>query len=302
MILIDGPEGSAHLVHGRPQDVGTQAQQQLEDTLVRAWADIVDVGVHLGAGPGLQPPVFVVDEYSAEANRRLLRRKVVGSREVELVVMSGNDIGPPHPRRHTDEARQMEHTVGRAAGRAASYDQGAGDAVADVLDILQGVGLPLPLDGRAVHFSAIRELVDDGRLTERADDDGVAQCCCRWLHFWLAPGDEADVGCQGLGRHTHHGMVVGGIRHDVGHDGATHDGEPFAHGERLQVVDVGLLGCLQGGQCCCIALSSSVLIVERCLGCSDGFVRGPHQQLRLLYLGLQLIIDGGQRSRRLLEG
>ena len=98
------PESLGTLVHGRPEDVGTQAQQQFADAGVGVRTYILDVGVHVLGRPGLYAPVFVVDEDAAELDARLADgERAIGG--IERRARLGGDICPPHPRRDAHQAR-----------------------------------------------------------------------------------------------------------------------------------------------------------------------------------------------------
>ena len=126
-VVLVGPESLRAEVHGRPQGVGLEAQQQLHHPGVGVGTDVVVLLVDALGGPGLQAPVLVVDEDAAILHRRLTHRQL-GAHSIERFLLLRSHVGPPYPRRHACQTRQLEESVGRATRRAADDDEGTPDA------------------------------------------------------------------------------------------------------------------------------------------------------------------------------
>ena len=63
-------------MHGGPDGVGTEAEQQLEHLLVGVLADDAERGfVEMAVAPGTQRPVLVVEKDAAVLDRCALRRR-----------------------------------------------------------------------------------------------------------------------------------------------------------------------------------------------------------------------------------
>jgi len=110
-------------VHGGPDSVGTEAEQQLEHLLVGVLADDAERGfVEMAVAPGTQRPVLVVEEDTTILHRRMLEGMVAGG-QCQSALPLRVHVAPPCPWRHTGEARELQYAVGRAAGIAAHDPQ-----------------------------------------------------------------------------------------------------------------------------------------------------------------------------------
>nr|GFD53681.1 hypothetical protein [Tanacetum cinerariifolium] len=98
--------------------IGFQAQEQLKQPGVGVGPDVLDGRVHLLGGPGLQAPVFVVEEDAAVLHRGRLAAESAG-REIQAGLAVRCHVGPPVPGRHAQPARELKHAKGRAAPVAA---------------------------------------------------------------------------------------------------------------------------------------------------------------------------------------
>ena len=112
-------EGLRTLVHGGPEGVGAQAQQQFEDAFVGLGTDASFQSRLVGlAGPRHHAPVFVVDEDAAVLHTGMLFLPVVGGQGEPLQGVRCR-IGPPCPGRYTQQTRHLEQSVGHAVAVAA---------------------------------------------------------------------------------------------------------------------------------------------------------------------------------------
>ena len=166
-------EGFRPLVHGRPQSIAAQAQQQLEDLAVRAGSDDALLARLVGlAAPRPQTPVFVVDEDTAVFDRRLLDscERLIQS---ETRLPFRHDVAPPYPRRHTGHARQLQDAVGRTASAVADHvylslpDEDAEAVVARVLLAYHDVTLALGHGHQSRHLPHIVTEHAQGHLYHR---------------------------------------------------------------------------------------------------------------------------------------
>jgi len=116
LIAGDGEEARRARVHARPDGVGAQAQQQLEDALIRLWTDMPETGAGFvrAVAPRAQRPVFVVQEDAAIFYRRALQR-LEAAVDGQPLLLLGLYVAPPYPRRHARLARELEQAIGRAA-------------------------------------------------------------------------------------------------------------------------------------------------------------------------------------------
>ena len=168
-------EWYAAFVHGRPDGVGPQAQQQFEDSGVGFRPHLsVEFPVERAHGfrfrlevlcrPGIQRPVLVVEEDAAELHGGRLP-PLFHAGHGEAVQLVGAHVGPPFPRRHTDHARYLEQAIGQPAGVAPRHDDLAAVGLADL------ESLPLAFDGGGVH-SFLGEERAEHRVAKRAGHDG----------------------------------------------------------------------------------------------------------------------------------
>ena len=107
-VTLDGEERLTHLVHGGPVVVGTEAQHELEDALVRRRADDSPT-------PRQDAPVLVVDEDASIGHgRTLLAHKAFLQHPLAFPLR--HTVGPPLPRRHTQQPRHLQQSVGHTVG------------------------------------------------------------------------------------------------------------------------------------------------------------------------------------------
>ena len=155
---------------GRPEAVGTQAEQELHHLLVGARTDVIVGSIDGLACPGEQRPVLIVDEESAILHGGLLHGGAVA---LHIDGRHGGrlHVGPPDIGRDADATAYLEEAVGCAARRAAHNDESLGDALGGLMHQLQGIGLPHAGQSRGVHFAIGNQVVDDGGLPDGACND-----------------------------------------------------------------------------------------------------------------------------------
>ena len=155
---------------GRPEAVGTQAEQELHHLLVGARTDVIVGSIDGLACPGEQRPVLIVDEESAILHGGLLHGGAVA---VDIDGGHGGrlHVGPPDIGRDADATAYLEEAVGRAARRATHDDESLGDALGGLMHQLQGIGLPHAGQSRGVHLAVGYQAVDDGGLPDGACND-----------------------------------------------------------------------------------------------------------------------------------
>jgi hypothetical protein len=156
--------------HRRPEVVGLQAQQQLEDLRV----ELVVVAAELLPRPAGERGRLVVDEDAAVLHGRLTLHVAAGPYE-ELRARRGRHVGPPVPGRDAYLFGEFVEAVDGAALVAAGDDERALDAGPGPLDDLRDARLPEP--AQALHFKLARacQLVYQAAPAERADDDDVVR-------------------------------------------------------------------------------------------------------------------------------
>ena len=165
-----GIERARHLVHRRPDEVGLEPQHQFEQLGVGFRADRARRGLEGVRGPGLQPPILVVEENAAILDRgRTEARDACGRAQQRMVF--GRDVRPPMPRRHADRARQFVGAECGAAAVAADDHQRRGDAGGGAIDRGDHEAFPRAAQLADVEQAAPREAVDRGVAAERAEPD-----------------------------------------------------------------------------------------------------------------------------------
>ena len=109
-------ESHRPLVHGRPNGISPQTEQQLENLLIglcgnqalRPWCKSL-------ATPGARAPVFIVDEDATIGHTRRMRHREIVA-ECQPVFLLGYQIAPPNPRRDTCQARELQNAIGSTSG------------------------------------------------------------------------------------------------------------------------------------------------------------------------------------------
>ena len=101
------------LVHGWPDGVGSQTEQQLEYLLVGLRSN-QSVGSRrkILTTPRARTPVLIVDKDAAIGHtRRVLHREIIA--ECQPLFLLRHQIAPPYPRRDTCQARKFQNAIGR---------------------------------------------------------------------------------------------------------------------------------------------------------------------------------------------
>ena len=83
-------------MHGRPDVIEAEAQHEFEDFVVGFGADVIELGVEGFGGPGVEAPVFVIDENAAvfDGGRALLIRAGL---DEEGVLVNHRNVRPKMP-------------------------------------------------------------------------------------------------------------------------------------------------------------------------------------------------------------
>ena len=149
---VVGIEGPAP--HGRPEEIGFQAQKQLEHMGIELMATIVRAEAVFH--PGREAGCLVVEENAPVAHSRL-RHGVRSACQEEVVPVQDRHVGPIVPGRDADLLGQLIDAVNGTAHVGAGDNQGI-PAGADE------IGLKLPLQGRQVHLALGRKLLDHKRF------------------------------------------------------------------------------------------------------------------------------------------
>ena len=164
LVLRDRVERGRAFVHRRPERVGLQPQQELEDLRVGPRADVADFGLEGLCRPRLQPPILVVDEDAAVLHGG--RAKLAGScGDEKVVAVRGSYVRPPVPGRDADCPRQLEHAECRATPVAARDYQRA-------VHRRDQEALPFALDPARVEPPVGHKPVDERTPAQGADEDG----------------------------------------------------------------------------------------------------------------------------------
>ena len=174
-LVVTGAHDDAHLVgrlrvqrvvgiecpapHGGPEEIALEAQDQLKDFLVEAVVAIA--GAEGVLHPRGQTRRLVVEEQAAIAHGRLAVR-ILTLFNIEGVVVSHGNIGPPVPWRHAHLARQLIDAKHGAALVAAGNDQLLADGLDDVL-----LGLAL----QVAQLAALHPLVNLAVAAHRTNED-----------------------------------------------------------------------------------------------------------------------------------
>ena len=102
-------------VHGGPDGIGAQTQQQFEHLLV-------GLGSNVATRPGAQTPVLVVQEDTAILHRWLLQGGERVGRFQSLALLR-HHVAPPCPGRDACHAREFQDAVGRGASFVAHHHE-----------------------------------------------------------------------------------------------------------------------------------------------------------------------------------
>ena len=109
-------------VHRRPDRIGTQAQQQLENPGIGLRTQFSGhTAAFVTRAPRVETPILVVEENTPVLDRGSLRA-VVSRGKRHRPCGTGRHVGPPLPGRHAHETRKFQHAVSRTA-RIAAHDE-----------------------------------------------------------------------------------------------------------------------------------------------------------------------------------
>ena len=100
-------------MHGRPDGIGTQAQQQFEDLCVglRSYLSRHVCRLIVLRTPRHQSPILIVDEDATEWHVWfLVNRSTFG--DAQFFLLACSCICPPFPRRDTQQARHLQQAIG----------------------------------------------------------------------------------------------------------------------------------------------------------------------------------------------
>ena len=124
LIAFGKEERHRTLVHRRPERIGTQAEQEFEDTRVglRAYLPFHVRRLVVGVAPRHQSPILIVDEDAPIGHERIIGLRKSG-RDTELLLLIGHNIRPPFPRRYAQHTREFQHPVCRAPLVASGYQE-----------------------------------------------------------------------------------------------------------------------------------------------------------------------------------
>ncbi|OQB95516.1 MAG: hypothetical protein BWX86_01161 [Verrucomicrobia bacterium ADurb.Bin122] len=150
VVLVEGV-----VPHRRPEVVGAQTQQQLEDLGVKLRVEAAE----LLRGPTGQARSLVVEEDAAVFHDRLAGDVAAGA-HVGLGAFLRRHVGPPVPGRDAELFGKFVEAVDRAALVAARDHQCTGDARHGRFDGGNDKRLPLARKVRGREFSGKDELVD----------------------------------------------------------------------------------------------------------------------------------------------
>jgi hypothetical protein len=209
-------------MHGGPQVVGLEAEQQFEDAAIGLRADVL---VRLLGTVGPRGEVLlVVDEDAPVADGRLVPFQGSRGDRHGVAVLHG-DVGPPVPGRDPDAFRGVVDAVGGAAPVASGDHQGAFHSADRAVHHLGHRRLPA-----ALHPGDVQPPFPDEPVDDRARADGAHQDEQRGLLGQVVPqpglyaADPLDVRPQIAGRADHRG-VVRRVHEQVDGHAAPHQGE-----------------------------------------------------------------------------
>ena len=184
IVLVEGV-----VPHRRPEVVGPQAQEQLEDLRIEPRVQPAE----LLLGPTGQARSLVVEEDAAILHGRRPLDKGAGLEEDRLPVLRRH-IGPPIPGRHADLLGDFVQTVDRTPLVATDDHQGPGDAGQRLVDRGDRERLPFPGEAGGRHLARPHQPINQQAMAQRAGDDDR-----------LAAGRLA---CDQHGEHTAHAFDV----------------------------------------------------------------------------------------------
>jgi hypothetical protein len=223
-------------VHGRPQGVGLQPQQQVEDLGVGLGADVSGLGLEGVGRPGLQAPVLVIEEDAAILDRRRAEAPGPGG-DVKPVATRRRHVGPPAPGRDADGARQLVDAIGRPTPVGTDDDQGAGNAGRGPVDHGDDEALPRALEVLDVELAGRHQPVDGGvgpgfRSRPGGRSEDVASPC--WRMAGARPATAARSSARPWAARPTTGASAGLTTRSATASGATSGKAPEAGRSRIQ--------------------------------------------------------------------
>ena len=160
-----GPKCFGTEVHGGPQSVGTQTQQQFHHAGIGIGADVVVLFVDTFGGPRLQAPVLIVDEDAAILHRGFPRHHLVAT-HVESLLPGGCHVGPPDIGRHPHLPGKFKKAVCRSARGRADYSKGV-----HTRNPLEGKDFPCAFHAANIKHLLLNESIDEMGLPDGPGND-----------------------------------------------------------------------------------------------------------------------------------
>ena len=176
-------EGLRAGVHGGPQVVALQAEQQFEHFPVGLGSHLVVLFVEVLFSPaGPASETLIVDEDATVSDRRLPLDECSAANHQSLLML-GHNVGPPVPGRNADGFRERQQPEGRSAAVAANDDQCFADMLRRPLKRRHQERFPLAANLLHLDTPLSYQLIDDAALANGSGNDGIAR-----LHLFQSRG------------------------------------------------------------------------------------------------------------------
>ena len=169
-ILRNPVKCRGYRMHGWSQVVSFQTQQQLANLRVGTGTYITTFFLKGFSCPGLQPPVFIIQENTSIFHRRSFR--VSGrSINIQCFMLFYWNIGPPIPRRHPYHLGDGKQTISSSPPITPGYDQGFIHPRIRFVDRLNQISFPSPLQRAYIDFPLLRQLLNPFILFNSSDNN-----------------------------------------------------------------------------------------------------------------------------------
>ena len=211
-IVLVCPERLRLMVHGRPQGIGSETEQQFHHLGIGLRTHVSVVGLEVVLCPHPYAPVFVVDEYAPVFHGRLAHQRPVTA-HMESLSFLRSHVSPPYEGRHSCQTRYLEQSVCRAARRAAEHHESLVESVNRIFHHLQTESLPLAFYSAHVESAAFHHAVYERRLSYCARYHGGSG-------RWNGGEDGRSHTCHRLNVTAYrlcgscHNLSVGGVYHE----------------------------------------------------------------------------------------
>ena len=163
-------------MHGWSKHIRIEAKKKFADFFVCLRTYVSQFFFKVPLCPAQQPPVFVVDEYSAIFYRwrcRIIRIH----RQINGITMFNRSIHPPIPRAHPYRPAEGQQAVCSPPTITSDHDKSPSDALERSFHKPDGIAFPISGNGRDIYFTIPDKSVNQGAVPESPGDDGITARC-----------------------------------------------------------------------------------------------------------------------------